>query len=129
MDEEDLGENGASSSLLGADAAKKSPEKKWIRVPNDPVLRNMPCPICQEKFDSTWSEEVQDFIWQDALKVGERIYHASCHAEVMKDGGATPARDTTPDSVLGKRKAEVRLPYVETCSLTNLFSGERPQWD
>jgi hypothetical protein len=41
------------------------------------------------------------------LKVGGRIYHASCHAEATKDGGGTPARDTTPDSVLGKRKAEV----------------------
>jgi pre-mRNA cleavage complex 2 protein Pcf11 len=107
LDEEDDGENGTSSSLLTADAAKKTPEMKWIIAPNDPALRNVPCPICQEKFDSTWSEEVQDWIWQDAAKVGGKIYHASCYAEVTKDGGATPARDTTPDSVLGKRKAEV----------------------
>lgn len=100
---------------------KKAPTQ-WIRAPNDVTLRNAPCPICQEKFESTWSEDVQDWIWQDALKVGNRVYHASCYAEVTKDsntpvavsgagGGAragTPSgRTGTPDSVLGKRKAEV----------------------
>ncbi|CEJ54707.1 hypothetical protein PMG11_01003 [Penicillium brasilianum] len=92
-------------------AAKQGPPQAWIRAPNDAALRNTPCPICQEKFESTWSEDVQDWIWQDAIKVGSRVYHASCYAEVTKDGPAprssTPqARTGTPDSVLGKRKAE-----------------------
>ena len=43
----------------------------------------------------------------DAVKVGARVYHASCHAEASKDGGGTPMRAVTPDSILGKRKAEV----------------------
>ncbi|KAJ5833132.1 hypothetical protein N7474_001443 [Penicillium riverlandense] len=94
------------------DTAKQGPPKHWIRAPNDATLRNTPCPICQEKFESSWSEDVQDWIWQDAIKVGPRVYHASCYAEVTKDGpaparGDTPqARTGTPDSVLGKRKAE-----------------------
>ncbi|GLI72467.1 mRNA 3' end processing factor [Penicillium ochrochloron] len=92
-------------------ASKQGPPKAWIRAPNDATLRNTPCPICQEKFESTWSEDVQDWIWEDAIKVGARVYHASCYAEVTKDGPAprssTPqARTGTPDSVLGKRKAE-----------------------
>jgi len=97
-----------------ADSTKKGPPKQWIRAPNDATLRNTPCPICQEKFESTWSEEVQDWIWEDAVKVGNRVYHASCYAEVTKDGttpaagrGTPSARTGTPDSVLGKRKAEV----------------------
>lgn len=87
---------------------KQEPPKPWIRAPNDATLRNTPCPICQEKFESTWSEDVQDWIWQDAIKVGSRVYHASCYSEVTK--GPAPTRRTrtsTPDSVLGKRKAEV----------------------
>lgn len=103
---------------------KKGSQQRWIRAPNDAALRNTPCPICQEKFESTWSEDAQDWIWQDATKVGNRVYHASCYAEVAgtKDGKApgsgTPTHRTgTPDSVLGKRKAEVRhffifLPYI-----------------
>lgn len=104
---------GSGGATTEEEAAKKQPQKQWIRAPNDVTLRNSPCPICQEKFESTWSEDVQDWIWQDATKVGNRVYHASCYAEVTKDGSATvragtpSARVGTPDSVLGKRKAEV----------------------
>ena len=101
--------------------AKKTKEA-FIRVPNDARLKNEPCPICQEKFESMWSEELQDFIWRDALQVGNRIYHASCYQEATKDrenvstpvvggrrdgtGTGNRARTATPDSVLGKRKAQ-----------------------
>ncbi|OAX81705.1 hypothetical protein ACJ72_03949 [Emergomyces africanus] len=101
--------NGSSTDAAAA-AANKSSQKQWIHAPNDAALRNAPCPICQEKFESTWSEEAQDWIWNDASKVGNRIYHASCYSEVTKDGTATgrgtPVGRGTPDSVLGKRKAE-----------------------
>ena len=52
-----------------------------------------------------WNDEVQDFVWMDAMKIGNRVYHASCHSELKKEGGTTPLRMSTPDSVLGKRKA------------------------
>ncbi|RJE19246.1 hypothetical protein PHISCL_08413 [Aspergillus sclerotialis] len=110
-------ESGDDQSLAGAgegdphaqsNAVEKGPQKQWIRAPNDAALRNTPCPICQEKFESTWSEDVQDWIWLDAVKVGSRVYHGSCYAEVTKDGSNTPVgRTGTPDSILGKRKAEV----------------------
>ena len=101
--------NGASQGI----AVRK--QQDYVRAPSDPVLRSLPCPIDQEPFRSEWSEEVQDFIWKDAVLVGGRYYHASCYQEVTKDrdkdtGGLTPMgagiRSTTPDSVLGKRKAE-----------------------
>ncbi|OJD20015.1 hypothetical protein AJ78_00031 [Emergomyces pasteurianus Ep9510] len=109
------GEGATSANGLATDAAaaaaKKSSQMQWIHAPNDAALRNAPCPICQEKFESTWSEEAQDWIWHDANKVGNRIYHASCYSEVTKDGtvtgrGTPVGRTGTPDSVLGKRKAE-----------------------
>lgn len=44
----------------------------------------------------------------DAVRIGERVYHASCHAEAKRDGGSTPMNHRgTPEPVLGKRKAEV----------------------
>ncbi|EEH23142.2 hypothetical protein PABG_05353 [Paracoccidioides brasiliensis Pb03] len=104
--------NGSATDAAAA-AAKKTPQTQWIHAPNDATLRSVPCPICQEQFESTWSEEAQDWIWQDATKVGSRIYHASCYSELTKDGTGTgrgtPVGRTgsrTPDSVLGKRKAE-----------------------
>ena len=108
-------ENGNGSSLSPSGAGTSKDKDLFIRVPNDAKMRNEPCPICQEKFESLWSEELQDFIWRDALKVGNRIYHASCFQEATKDrenvstpvvGANNRAKTTTPDSVLGKRKAE-----------------------
>jgi pre-mRNA cleavage complex 2 protein Pcf11 len=115
----DVANGGADGSTLSPGSKGEGKEKKeaFIRVPNDAKLRSEPCPICQEKFESMWSEELQDFIWRDAVKVGNRVYHASCYREVTKDreGRGTPAvggnntaraRTSTPDSVLGKRKTQ-----------------------
>ncbi|RMZ91204.1 hypothetical protein DV736_g1567, partial [Chaetothyriales sp. CBS 134916] len=99
----------------GVSSAQKKKADDFVRVPSDPSLRNASCPIDQEPFQSEWSEELQDFIWKDAMKVGNKYYHASCFEEVTKnrekDGGylvseGTGVRTGTPDSVLGKRKAE-----------------------
>jgi pre-mRNA cleavage complex 2 protein Pcf11 len=81
------------------------PKLQWIPVPDDPVLANSVCPICQERFETRWLDDAQEFVWPDAINVGGRVYHASCHQEATKDEGAR----ATPElaSVLGKRKAEV----------------------
>ena len=110
--DDELAEDGPASTSTSP--AKKQ-QQAYVRAPSDPILRSMPCPIDQEPFKSEWSEEVQDFIWKDAVLVGGRYYHASCYREVTKDrdrdaGNTTPLgaglRTSTPDSVLGKRKAE-----------------------
>lgn len=88
---------------------KNDPKHRRVLVPSNPALSNAPCPICQEKFEPSWDDESQDFVWRDAIQIGSRVYHASCHAEVRKDGASTPMRTGTPDSVLGKRKAGVSL--------------------
>ncbi|KAL8740205.1 MAG: hypothetical protein Q9190_007069, partial [Brigantiaea leucoxantha] len=94
-----------AQALAAAAAAKNDPKNKFIPVPSDSALKNAPCPICQEKFDTSWSDEEQDFVWRDAIQIGARVYHASCHAELKKDGGNTPLRTATPEPILGKRKA------------------------
>ncbi|KAL9588227.1 MAG: hypothetical protein Q9203_002957 [Teloschistes exilis] len=99
------GESGQAKAA--AEAVKNDPKHKRVPVPSDPALSNAPCPICQEKFEPSWDDESQDFVWRDAIQIGSRVYHASCHAEVRKDGASTPIRTGTPDSVLGKRKAGV----------------------
>lgn len=114
--EDDAGMVEEQSNTNGTSPSAKKKQQDYVRAPSDPVLRNAPCPIDQEPFKSEWSEEVQDFIWRDAIKVGNRFYHASCYREATRDrdkdaGGATPmgagvGRIATPDSILGKRKAE-----------------------
>ncbi|KAI0011710.1 hypothetical protein F4779DRAFT_571818 [Xylariaceae sp. FL0662B] len=99
----------------------KASKLQYVPVPDDPVLANSVCPICQEKFETRWLDDAQEFVWPDAIKVGERIYHASCHKEATKDGGSTPmyARNT-PEPVLGKRKAE----QEELTSMRNKLKAE-----
>lgn len=57
-----------------------------------------------------WLDE--EFVWMDAVEIGGRIYHASCHAEARK----SYQRGTgTPEPVLGKRKNEVSYPGCVGC--------------
>ncbi|KAH9908098.1 hypothetical protein F4778DRAFT_462332 [Xylariomycetidae sp. FL2044] len=108
IDQDHVFQNGETDAQGGS--ASKAPKLEYIPVPDDPVLANSVCPICQEKFETRWLDDAQDFVWPDATKVGGRIYHASCHREATNDGGSTPMYGrNTPEPVLGKRKAEVRL--------------------
>ena len=92
-------------------------------MPTDSALANIPCPICQEKFETSWNEKEQDFVWMDAKAVKGRIYHVSCYDALEKDGAnASAARTATPDSVLGKRKAEVSIEFHELLSMANKIS-------
>ncbi|KAI0137302.1 hypothetical protein BJ170DRAFT_678153 [Xylariales sp. AK1849] len=99
--------SGASGS------ASNATKRQHIPVPSDPVLKNSPCPICQENFKQIYLDDAGDWVWEDAVHVGDRIYHASCHQEVT--GGSAIAAAamysrSTPEPVLGKRKAEVSMP-------------------
>ncbi|KAK6609401.1 hypothetical protein H4I96_03332 [Botrytis cinerea] len=98
--------NDASDTTQGAagssSATNAKPKLQYLAVPDDPALAGSVCPICQEKFEMKWLDDAQEFVWMDAKKVGDRIYHASCYAEATKDRG------TPEPTVLGKRKAEVR---------------------
>lgn len=80
------------------------------------ALADQPCPICKEKFNSEWDEEKEDWVWRNAIRVGGKIYHASCFAETRGKASGTmvgsnsASRGGTPQpgeplgSILGKRK-------------------------
>jgi pre-mRNA cleavage complex 2 protein Pcf11 len=82
------------------------------------ALADQPCPICKEKFHSEWDEEKEDWVWKNAIKVGNRIYHASCYAETRGKGVSsnTASRSGTPQpseslgTILGKRKGTSNNP-------------------
>lgn len=78
-------------------------EQDWVRAPTDHGVR---CPIDQEGWKSEWSEELQEFVWRDAVMVGGRYYHASCYRDLIKTQTQERDRVNTPDSVLGKRGRE-----------------------
>ncbi|KAH9883125.1 hypothetical protein J1614_000495 [Plenodomus biglobosus] len=96
--------NANEFSSSGASKPKKQAKDRYVSVPQDVALQQAPCPICQEKFDTVWSVEANDFVWMDALNVGGKVYHATCFEEYSKGVGIE--MPGTPDSVLGKRKAD-----------------------
>ncbi|KAL1879377.1 hypothetical protein VTK73DRAFT_7014 [Phialemonium thermophilum] len=90
----------------GSGRASGVAKLQYIPVPED-SRTNTVCPICQEKFEMKWLDEAQEWVWVDAVKVGQRVYHASCYAEATRDRETTPGLSrNTPEPVLGKRKAE-----------------------
>lgn len=129
VDREDDGpaeHEGTEAPEKGGSGGNKLAENKtkFIKAPTDAAMSTRSCPICQENFETVWHDGVQEWVWMDAEVSNGRVYHASCRAEVAKDsneikGGniaairrsVTPsipgrADSTTPESVLGKRKAE-----------------------
>lgn len=85
------------------------------------------CSICYEDLKSVYSEDLQDWIFANAAKLNNKIVHATCLAEMTKSqppgvgasgsasslaaalasiGAGQRERSATPDSLLGKRKAE-----------------------
>ncbi|KAI2468237.1 hypothetical protein F4781DRAFT_274649 [Annulohypoxylon bovei var. microspora] len=113
IDEDYVAPSTDSNAATGG-SAPKAPQLQYIPVPDDPSLANSVCSICQEKFETRWLDDAQEFVWPDTMKVGEKIYHASCYQEAYKDGGnnggSTPSYARgTPEPVTGKRKAEDEL--------------------
>ncbi|KAG0647902.1 pcf11 [Hyphodiscus hymeniophilus] len=91
----------------GATATDQKLKAIFLPVPADLQLRNVPCPICQEQFKQQYLDDEQDFVWMDAIKVGEKIFHATCYEEAYGTKSQAGMKRGTPDpSVLGKRKAE-----------------------
>jgi pre-mRNA cleavage complex 2 protein Pcf11 len=104
------------------------PEEQFVPAPTDVVMLNAPCSICMEQFKSVWHAKTQQPVWMDAIKVGDKYYHASCYSEVNRGtagaaasiqnswqgGGGAISRNgagiggdssrNTPDPILGKRK-------------------------
>ncbi|KAK4121798.1 hypothetical protein N657DRAFT_576714 [Parathielavia appendiculata] len=53
-----------------------------------------------------WLDEAQEWVWTDAVQVGGRVFHASCHREAYGSLQQTSGSTVAGVGVLGKRKAE-----------------------
>ncbi|GAA5833559.1 hypothetical protein JCM3766R1_002574 [Sporobolomyces carnicolor] len=105
---------GAKSAAGAIDRAALM--KKKVSVPPAGGLGDKPCPICQDKFKSEWSDEEEEWVWWNAVNVEGTLYHATCHAEatlarataaasaLARTNSALASREATPTASL-KRKA------------------------
>jgi len=69
----------------------------------------MSCPICKETLQVEFLEDEEEWVWRNAVKKDDRIYHATCHAEAAAStnnlvtrfkneiGSTTGSRGSTPE--------------------------------
>ncbi|RSL64222.1 hypothetical protein CEP51_013185 [Fusarium floridanum] len=108
---------GPDEMAAQASKASEAAKPKYIAVPEPSRGINTVCPICQDRFENKWLDTAQEWVWLDTVLVGNRAYHASCHAEATRDRESTPGLGRTPEPVLGKRKAETSIASPKVRSL------------
>ncbi|KAJ7368407.1 hypothetical protein DFH08DRAFT_831336 [Mycena albidolilacea] len=72
-----------AKAAAAAEVAKRDADLRaqFIVVPPGEEAKPVACPICKESFKSEWVEDVEDWVWRNAVLKDDRVYHATCHAE------------------------------------------------
>jgi pre-mRNA cleavage complex 2 protein Pcf11 len=55
-------------------------------VVSPPGNEKLHCPICQEELEEFWCDEEEEWMLRNAVRVNDKIYHATCHADTVKVG-------------------------------------------
>ncbi|KAF2722022.1 hypothetical protein K431DRAFT_311992 [Polychaeton citri CBS 116435] len=119
----------ADATAKQAQPVKNRPEEQFVRAPPGKIVNK--CSICQE--DMKASHPNDDWVFMNAARWNGKIVHATCLAEMTGGSAPTPVvrgnpggggslaaalgvanearrdRSATPDSLLGKRKAEAAM--------------------
>ncbi|KAI0952130.1 hypothetical protein AcV7_008030 [Taiwanofungus camphoratus] len=74
-----------SSAAVAAEAAKREAELRalYVVVPPGDEAKPISCPICKEPLKSEFLEDDEEWVWRNAVKKDDKIFHATCHAEAM----------------------------------------------
>ncbi|THH10229.1 hypothetical protein EW145_g1475 [Phellinidium pouzarii] len=105
--------NGKNAAHVAANASAQREaviKASVVVVPPGDEVKSISCPVCKETIKSDFQEEEEEWVWQNAIRVKDKIYHATCHAEMSTsstlaaklraDGAAKiSSRSGTPESV------------------------------
>ncbi|KIM90910.1 hypothetical protein PILCRDRAFT_811403 [Piloderma croceum F 1598] len=74
-----------AKAAAAAMIAKRDAELRalYVVVPPGDEAKPVSCPICKETIKSEFLEDDEDWVWKNATKKDDRIYHATCHAEAV----------------------------------------------
>ncbi|PCH41107.1 hypothetical protein WOLCODRAFT_137194 [Wolfiporia cocos MD-104 SS10] len=72
-----------TSAAVAAEAAKREAElrSQHVVVPPGDEAKPISCPICKEPLKSEFLEDDEEWVWRNAVRRDDKIYHATCHAE------------------------------------------------
>jgi len=81
-------------AAAAAEVAKRDAELRamFVVVPPGDEAKPISCPICKETLKSEFLEDDEDWVWKNAIKKDDRVYHATCHAEAVVSTNSLAAR-------------------------------------
>jgi pre-mRNA cleavage complex 2 protein Pcf11 len=110
-----------SGGKAGTSAASKpkGPEDMWIRAPAGVTKLN--CPICYEDMRSSHPEELQDWVFMNAVYNNGRAVHATCLQEMT---GSVPGLQQAQQQKQAPAPAPVQIPTSSLqAALASLSQG------
>ncbi|KAI9001076.1 hypothetical protein BD414DRAFT_473529 [Trametes punicea] len=103
----------SSKAAAAEEAAKREAELRAMHVvvPPGDEAKPISCPICKEPLKSEFLEDDEEWVWRNAIKKDERIYHATCHAEAVASKSSLAVRLRNEASSRSRsRTPEARTP-------------------
>ncbi|KIO12700.1 hypothetical protein M404DRAFT_993682 [Pisolithus tinctorius Marx 270] len=91
------------------DAAQRDAELRaqFVVVPPGDEAKSIYCPICKETLKSEFLEDDEEWVWRNAIRKDDKIYHATCHSEAatsalslaarLRNDGSSRSRSRTPE--------------------------------
>jgi pre-mRNA cleavage complex 2 protein Pcf11 len=115
-----------AKAVASAESAKRDAEirARFVVVPPGDEAKHVTCPICKEAFKSEFNEEDEEWIWKNALRVDDKIYHATCHAEALLTSGSLSAR--LRQGFIGSRSGTPDVPSSRRATPPQLGKAELP---
>ncbi|KAJ3989677.1 hypothetical protein F5890DRAFT_1485062 [Lentinula detonsa] len=97
-----------AKAAADAEAAERDAKlrSEFVVVPPGDESKSLSCPICKESLKSEFLEDDEEWVWKNAVKKDDRIFHATCHAEAsanvlavrLRSDVNSRSRSGTPES-------------------------------
>jgi len=110
-----------AKASAAAENAKREADLQalYVIVPPGDEAQVVSCPICKETLKSEFLEDDEDWVWKNAIKKDDRIFHATCHDQALSLTSSFAAKLRT-EKLNGSRSG---TPDVQSISVT--LSGLR----
>ncbi|KAF8238784.1 hypothetical protein L208DRAFT_1387086 [Tricholoma matsutake] len=111
-----------------AEVAKREAELRalYVVVPPGDEAKPISCPICKETLKSEFFEDDEDWVWKNAVKKDDRVYHATCHAEAISSTSSLAARLRTELASGSRTGSRSGTPEASTASVSHSRSTPPP---
>ncbi|ODV62759.1 Pcf11p ASCRUDRAFT_68590 [Ascoidea rubescens DSM 1968] len=83
--------NGNSNSNNAANR-----EEHYVIVPTESTDMNTKCAICKEDIHAIWSDALGEWIWENSIKEGPKIFHWPCYQENIDNIRNSTAKPESP---------------------------------